>query len=544
MSLIAAVGGRVDVRALERAIAVPRTRLSAEVEWLRDWGMLRRSASYTLECSNEFISEAVGHQFASTDLPQLSVRLETETARFSRVDAARMAERRGSHEAASRHYLSAGREAIGFGAYTDAANLIERALECADDVRSVARARFWRGELYLAMRRYADAQADYSHLVARITGLHGALAAVCRARHAQVMTMLDPEMANAALDVVANIPVQKLRRVAPKAAAEVLLANAAIAIISGSIVRTLDAIRRLQTELDSTPTNPRWLELAAALCKLKLLSQGHAAALPLSQEYMLRARAAGDPSDLAGSLMVGAIVLTAAGNLPAAEALYNEVEALVSTHGIVGFSHIHALNHAVALMEMGDTEAALDRLSALRAYDNSISVRYYVAFDDLNLATAHYEQGNHEAAQFFANEAIAKKDAFPRREYVAAVALLGLIAAKRCEHRRADDLAAEVDSLDQVGGDLSYGAMLAAERLIHAGNGQKAVARLLESAAQLHPIYKPASLRLLATAAEIQADFDPDAAARLAQRCKVDASDGGMNAIASKCKAVLACLSS
>src|SRR5690606_6599960 len=195
----------------------------------------------------------------------------------------------------------------------------------------------------------------------------------------------------------------------------------------GASTLTVIALR-IEEELYQVPANTRWLDLAATLCKLRLQVDGFEAVLPLSNRYLMRARLSGVPSELASTILTHAIVLTAAARLAEAEQLYLEVQDVVRRNRLLGFSHILTSNFAVALLEMGNSDEAISRLTSLRAKDSTVGVRYYLAFDDLNLATAFFERGDIAAAVNHAEEALRCRDAFPNAEYGTALAITGIAA--------------------------------------------------------------------------------------------------------------------
>src|SRR5690606_32046491 len=129
------------------------------------------------------------------------------------------------------------------------------------------------------------------------------------------------DVAAAAFDVVSRFPADQLRGRSPNAIADVFQSLAAIAIVGGQTDQLISAARAIEMEIAQSTPNPRWLELAATACKIRLQTDGYVAALPMSEAYVARARASGIAFDLASTLLSQAIILTAAGQLAAAERL-------------------------------------------------------------------------------------------------------------------------------------------------------------------------------------------------------------------------------
>lgn len=530
-ALVSFCGGVVHANALAAALEVTSEDIQRWAGRLIDLGLLESPDHYRYVSSDQFAAHTIQRDIELSELRQLGARVALETATTSKLDAARIANRIGDLDLASRCYFESAREAIGFGSYSDAEALLSRCSTAATDRRLSARADFWQAEIHLRQRQYEEALTMYASLLNSPHLLTLPMLTVAQARHAQVRAMRNPEFADAAFEVAVKLPISRIRMTAPKAVAEVLLATAAIAIVSGNSETMTAIARRIEEELDQVPANTRWLDLAATLCKLRLQVDGFEAVLPLSNRYLMRARLSGVPPELASTILTRAIVLTAAGRLAEAEQLYLEVQDVVSRNRLLGFSHILTSNFAVALLEMGNSDEAISHLTSLRAKDSKVGVSYYLAFDDLNLATAYFERGDTATALMHADEALRRRDAFPNAEFGTALAIVGIAAFREGDTAAATHAMSEIDRTRQRSGDFSYSAMLKALLLQEQVGAQPAVEHLLNAGREADATYRPAAIRLRLCAAETSAAHQQAGAAAIAQDCAEQANLCGMQRV-------------
>jgi len=539
-ALVSFCGGGVYADALATALETTVEEVHLLARRLVDLGFLEDRERHQFASADQCAADSIQREFDLTELRRLGARVAQETVAVSRLDAARIASRVGDIELESRCYFESAREAIGYGAYSDAENLLSRCSSTAVDRRLSARARFWQAEIHLRLRRYDEAGGAFASLLSTPHLLSPPVLSVAKARHAQVLSMRDPTLAPAAFDVVSKLPLHELRDKSPKALVEVLIASATIGIVSGDMNLLSTIAQTIEDELEKSPQNPKWLELAATLCRLRLPIDGFGGVLPLSYMCVMRARVSGAPSELASTLVTAAIVHTAAGKLHDAEDLYQEVSEIVTNNRLLGFVHIVTSNHAVTLLEMGQSAEAIVRLQALRVKDATIGVGYYLAFDDLNLATAFLEHGDVESAGRHARDALTRKGCFPNQEYGTALAIQGLASIRNGDLDTAVELMHEVDAARQRWGDLSYSAILKASILKEHVSAEFAVRHLLASADATDSLYRPAAIRLRLVAAEVQATADPQSARNIAHDCIQQAASCGMSAVQSRARAVVA----
>lgn len=538
-ALVSFCGGSVYVTALAKALQTTVEEVDRLARRLVDLGLLEDRMHHQFACADQCVADSIQREFELAELRRLGARVAQETVAVSRLDAARIARRVGDIELESQCYFESAREALGFGSYSDAENLLSQCSSTAVDRRLSARARFWQAEIHLRLRRYDEAGGIFASLLSTPHLLSFPMLNVAKARHAQVLSMKDPTLASMAFDVVTKLPLHELRSVAPKAVVEVLLANAAIGIVSGNLDLLSTVAHSIESELEESPRSPKWLELAATLCKLRLQIDGFRGVLPLCDRHLMRARVSGVPSELASTLVTAAIVNTAAGKLSDAARLYKEVSKIVQDNRLLGFTHIVTSNHAVTLLEMGDSADAIDRLQALRVKDTRIGVGYYLAFDDLNLATAFLEHGDVDRARRHARDALTRKACFPNQEYGTALAIQGLASIHVGDMDSAVVLMNQVDAIRQQWGDLSYGAMLKAAILSDQVSVEHAVQHLLATADRTDGRYRPAAIRLRLVAAELQVTSDPQSAGRIAHDCIQQAASCGMSSVQSRAGAVV-----
>lgn len=538
-ALISFCGGKVSSTALSAALEIRIEDVHRLATQLIELGLIELKEDHHLETVDQCAADTIQREFELTELRQLGARVALETAATSRLDAARIANRIGNTELESRCYFESAREAIGFGAYSDAEVFLSKCSSTTANRRLSARADYWQAEIHLKLRRYEEALAAYSSLLTTDHLLSARMLAVAKARHAQVLTMKDPELASAAFDVASRIRLRDLRRKAPRAVADILLATASIAIVSGDHALLRRTADRLERELSRSTSNPHWLELAATLCKIRLQIDGFSCVLDVSDRYVRRARLSAEPTELASTLLTAAIVRTAAGQLSAADAFYTEAAEIVRTNRLLGFTHILSSNHAVTLLEMGSIDEALVRLHALREKDTNIGVGYYLAFDHLNLSTAYLERGDLENAKRHADEALAHKGFFPNREHATALAIRGITILHAGDILAAQALVREVDAIGQKWGDLSYSAILKALVLKAQGHSSMAVRHLLSTAEQCDANYRPAALRLRVLAAEIEAERNTPSALVLAQQCVQDAAAFRMQSVEARAARII-----
>lgn len=538
-ALISFCGGSVHANALATALETKRDDVHRLATRLIDLGFIECKEDHLFETVDQCAADSIQREFELAELRQLGARVALATAASSRLDAARIAHRIGDAELESRCYFASAREAIDYGAYSDAEVLLSKCSATAVNRRLSVRADFWQAEVHLRLRRYDEALTAYSALLTAPHRLSPSMLIVAKARHAQVTCMKNPELASAAFDVTSKLPIRQLARKAPKAVAEVLLSSAAIGIMSGDGKLLAQIANRFEKEIDRSRANPRWLELAATLCKLRLQIDGFAAVLPISDRYVRRARLSGVPAEVASTLLTAAIVNTAACQLSTAKHLYDEVGEVVRNHRLLGFTHILASNFAVTLLEMGNIDEAISCLQVLREKDANIGIGYYLAFDHLNLATAFLEKGDFESATRHAREAVARKAFFPNSEHATALAIQGIAAIHLGDVDAAAHLMREAETARQRWGDLSYSAILKALLLNVQVNGDSAIQHLLSAADACDVYYRPAALRLRVFAAEVQAASNGRLAARIANRCAQDAEGCGMQSVRSRAERVI-----